>query len=52
LLIHETADEPVVYASAGIERPAVSSAGAAVESAAAVRIPWLTSRLSGAHRNV
>jgi pullulanase/glycogen debranching enzyme len=38
LLIHETLDEPDVYAAAGIERPPVSSAGAAVQAAAAVRI--------------
>jgi hypothetical protein len=36
LLIHETLDEPDAYAE--IERPAVSSAGAAVQAAAAVRI--------------
>jgi cell division protease FtsH len=38
LLIHETLDEPDVYAAAGIERPPVS-AGAPVQAAAAVRIP-------------
>jgi hypothetical protein len=37
LLIHETLDEPDVYAAAGIERPPVS-AGAPVQAAAAVRI--------------
>jgi cell division protease FtsH len=37
LLAHETLDEPDVYAAAGIERPAVSSSGAAVQAAAAVR---------------
>jgi len=35
LLIHETLDEPDVYAAAGIERPPVSSAGATVQPAAA-----------------
>jgi cell division protease FtsH len=35
LLIHETLDEPDVYAAAGIERPPVSNAGATVEAAAA-----------------
>src|SRR5215813_2212072 len=38
LLIHETLDEPEVYAAAGIERPPVSSAGAAVRTAASVRL--------------
>jgi cell division protease FtsH len=38
LLIHETLDEPDVYAAAGIERPPVTSAGGAVQAAAAVRI--------------
>jgi cell division protease FtsH len=37
LLIHETLDEPDVYAAAGIERSPVS-AGASVQAAAAVRI--------------
>jgi len=36
LLIHETLDEPDVYAAAGIERSPVS-AGASVQAAAAVR---------------
>ncbi len=35
LLIHETLDEPDVYAAAGIERPPVTSAGATVRAAAA-----------------
>ena len=38
LLVHETLDEPEVYAAAGIERPPASSAGAAVQAAAAMRI--------------
>jgi cell division protease FtsH len=38
LLLHETLDEPDVYAAAGIDRPPASSAGAAVQAAAAVRI--------------
>jgi cell division protease FtsH len=38
LLIHETLDEPDVYAAAGVERPPVSSSGASVQAAAAVRI--------------
>lgn len=39
LLIHETLDEPDVYAAAGIERPPVSSSGGPVQAAAAVRVP-------------
>src|SRR5215471_181584 len=35
LLIHETLDEPDVYAAAGIERPPVTSTGGAVQAAAA-----------------
>ena len=35
LLLHETLDEPDIYAAAGIERPPVSSAGATVQAAAA-----------------
>ena len=35
LLIHETLDEPDVYAAAGIERPPVASAGPTVQAAAA-----------------
>ena len=35
LLLHETLDEPDVYAAAGIERPPASSAGATVQAAAA-----------------
>jgi cell division protease FtsH len=38
LLIHETLDEPDVYAAAGIGRPPVGSSGARVQAAAAVRV--------------